>query len=60
MGVQKHYKKNVLQKNRVKKFLPKSRPKNPQTDFFSNLFYHAFGRFSVRGAKKHGKKCQKM
>jgi hypothetical protein len=36
MGVQKHH-KNVLQKNRVEKFLQKNRQKNPKP-IFSRLF----------------------
>jgi hypothetical protein len=51
MGVQKHYKKRFTKKSRRKVFTKKSR-----TDFFSVLFYHVFGRFSVRGVQKHDKK----
>jgi hypothetical protein len=40
-----------LQKNRVEK---------SKTDFFSILFYHVFGRFSVRGVQKHDKKISKI
>jgi hypothetical protein len=53
--------KNVLQKKSCrngkgfyKKFGQKSK-----SDFFSVLFYHVFGRFSVRGVKKHDKKKSK-
>jgi hypothetical protein len=47
MGVQKHY-KNLLQKNRVEKCLPKNRQKNPKP-IFLDFFNHVFGRFSVLG-----------
>jgi hypothetical protein len=47
--------KNVLQKDRVEKFLQKNRQNNPKPDFVS-FFYHVFGRFSVRGVQKHDKK----
>jgi hypothetical protein len=43
---------NVLQKSCVEKFFKKIDQKS-KTDFFSNLFSHVFGRFSMRGAKKH-------
>jgi hypothetical protein len=45
-------------KNRVEKFLQKIDQK-PKTDLFA-FFYHVFGRFSVRGVKKHGKKIDKI
>jgi hypothetical protein len=55
MGVQKHYKKRftkeIVSKSFYKKFDQKS-----ETDFFSNFFYHVFGRFSMRGVQKHDKK----
>jgi len=41
--------KNILQKNRQK----------IQNHFFSILFYHVFGRFSVRGVQKHHQKISK-
>jgi hypothetical protein len=56
-GVQKHY-KNVLQKNRVQRFLQKNRQKNRQKNP-TILFYRVFGRFSVRGFQKHHRKNQK-
>ena len=55
MGVQKHYKKRFTKKSCRKVFTNKS-TKQSQTDFFSILFYHVFGRFSVRGVQKHDKK----
>jgi hypothetical protein len=51
MGVKKHN-KNVLQKNRVEKFLTKKF----KTDFSYQLFYHVFGLFSVRGVQQHDQK----
>jgi hypothetical protein len=48
--------KNVLQKNRVEKFLQKNRSKI-QNRFVSRFyFYHVLGRFLVRGVQKHDKK----
>jgi hypothetical protein len=44
----------------VSKSLQKNRPKKSQTGFFSILFYHVFGRFSVRGVQKHDKKSRKI
>jgi hypothetical protein len=46
MGVHKHYKKRFTKKPCRKVFTKKS-----QTDFFSVLFYHVFGSFSVREFK---------
>jgi hypothetical protein len=43
--------KNVLQKNRVEKYLQK----NPKPTFFRFCFHRVFGRFSVRGVQKHDK-----
>jgi hypothetical protein len=51
-GSSKALQKNVLQKDRVEKFLQKSRPKL-QNRFFLGFVYHVFGRFSVRGVQKH-------
>jgi hypothetical protein len=51
--------KNVLQKNRVEKFLQKKSTKSPKPTFSRILFYHVFGRFSVRGVQKHDKKISK-
>jgi hypothetical protein len=50
MGVQKHDQNKILQNNRVEKFLQRNRQKS-QTDVFFDLFYHVFGRFSVREVK---------
>jgi hypothetical protein len=58
MGVQKHYKKRFTKKSCRKVFTKKSTKKS-QTDFFSILFYHVFGRFSVGGVQKHDKKISK-
>jgi hypothetical protein len=55
MGVQKHNKKRFTKKIVSKSFYKKI-DKKSKTDFFSILFYHVFGRFSVRGVQKHGKK----
>jgi hypothetical protein len=54
MGVQKHYKKRFTKKIMSKSFYKKI-DKKPKTDFFSVLFYHVFGRFSVRGVQRHDK-----
>jgi hypothetical protein len=43
MEVQKHYKKCFCKKS----------GKKSKADFFPVLFYHVFGRFSVRGVQKH-------
>jgi hypothetical protein len=50
--------KNVFKKIVSKSFYQKI-DKKSQTDFFSVLFYHVFGRFSVRGVQKHDKKSRK-
>jgi hypothetical protein len=50
--------KNVLPKNCVEKFFKKI-DKKIKNRFFLDLFYHVFGRFSVRGVQKHHKKNQK-
>jgi hypothetical protein len=55
MGVQKHYKKRFTKKI-VSKSFHKKIEKKSKPDFFSVLFYHVFGRFSVRGVQKHDKK----
>jgi hypothetical protein len=47
--------KNVLETDRVEKFLQKNRPKI-QNRLFPGFFYHVFGRFSVRGVQKHDQK----
>jgi hypothetical protein len=44
----KRFAKNIVSKSFYKKIDQKSK-----TDFFSILFYHVFGRFSVRGVQKH-------
>jgi hypothetical protein len=49
--------KNVLQKIVSKSFYKKI-DKKSKTDFFSNFFYHVFGRFSARGVQKHHKKSR--
>jgi hypothetical protein len=41
---------NKLQQKRV---IHKNSTENPKTVFFSVLFDHVFGRFSVRGVQKH-------
>jgi hypothetical protein len=43
----------------VSKSFSKKSTKKPKTDFFSILFYHVFGRFSVRGVQKHDKQISK-
>jgi hypothetical protein len=49
--LQKTFCKKIVSKSFYKKFDQKSK-----TDFFSNSFYHVFGRFSMRGVQKHDKK----
>ena len=49
MGVQKHHKKRFAKKS-CRKVFTKSSTKNPKPTFLG-LFYHVFGRFSVRGAQ---------
>jgi hypothetical protein len=51
--------KNVLQKKSCRKVFTKNSTKNPKPTFSRNLFYHVFGRFSVRGVQKHDKKYRK-
>jgi hypothetical protein len=62
-GSSKTQQQDVLQKNRVEKFLPKKTTKNPKPIFcrFSPLCITFFGRFSVRGVQKqkHDKKMSK-
>jgi hypothetical protein len=53
-GSSKTPQKTFYQKNRVEKFYKKI-DKKSKTDF-SRFFYLVFGRFSVRGVKKHDKK----
>jgi hypothetical protein len=43
----------------VSKSVYKKIDQKSKTDFFSILFYHVFGRFSVRGDQKHDTKSQK-
>jgi hypothetical protein len=51
---------NVLPKNRVEKFFTKKSTKIQKLGFFfSILFYHVFGRFSVRGVQKQDKQYRK-
>jgi hypothetical protein len=40
----------------VSKSFYKKIDQKSKTDFFLDLFYHVFGRFSVRGVQKHDKK----
>jgi hypothetical protein len=54
-GSSKALQKTLYKRNRVEKFVQKNRLKS-KTDFVSILFNHVFGRFSVRGVKKHDKK----
>jgi hypothetical protein len=49
----------TLYKKIVSKSFSKKSTKKSKTDFFSDFVYHVFGRFSVRGVKKHDKKSQK-
>jgi hypothetical protein len=58
MGVQKHYKKHFTKKSCRKGFKKKS-TKSPKPIFSRIVFYHVFGRFSVRGVQKHDKKISK-
>jgi hypothetical protein len=48
--------KNVLQKKSCRKVFYQKIDQKSKTDFFSNLFNHVFGRFSMRGVQKHDKK----
>jgi hypothetical protein len=48
--------KNVLQKKSCRKVFTKKSTKNPKPAFSRICFYHVFGRFSIRGGKKHDKK----
>jgi hypothetical protein len=57
-GSSKTLQKTFYKKNRVEKFLQENRQKS-KTDFFLDFFHHVFGRFSVRGVKKHDKKSHK-
>jgi hypothetical protein len=52
-GSSKTLKTALYKTNRVKRFLKKNRRKI-QNQFLS-IFYHVFGRFSVRGVQKHDK-----
>jgi hypothetical protein len=57
-GSSKTLQKTFCKEDRVEKLLQKNRPKI-QNRFFLDLFYHVFGRFSVRGDQKHDKKISK-
>ena len=46
----------VLRKKAVSKSFSKKSTKNPKPTSSRNLFYHVFGRFSMRGVQKHDKK----
>jgi hypothetical protein len=56
-GSSKTLQKTFCKNDHVEKFLQKIRPKI-QNRFFLDLFYHVFGRLSVRRVKKHDKKIQ--
>jgi hypothetical protein len=56
-GSSKTHKKTLYKKHRVEKLFTKIRPKI-QNRFFLDFFNHVFGRFSVRGVRKHDKKYQ--
>jgi hypothetical protein len=58
MGVQKHYKKRSTKKIVSQSFYRKFDQKS-KTDFFSDLFSHILGRFSIRLLQKHDKKYRK-
>jgi hypothetical protein len=45
-----------LQKKSCRKKFTKNLTKNPKPTFSRKYFYHVFGRFSMRGVKKHDKK----
>jgi hypothetical protein len=45
--------KNVLQKKSCRKVFTKNSTKNPKPIFSRILFYHVFGRFSMKGVQKH-------
>jgi hypothetical protein len=51
-GSSKTLQKTFYKTNRVEKLFFDKNPK----PIFSRFFYHVFGRFSVRGVKKHDKK----
>jgi hypothetical protein len=57
-GSSKTLQKRFYKNNRVEKFLQKVRPKIPNR-LFLDFFSHVFGRFSMRGVKKHDKKDRK-
>jgi hypothetical protein len=52
--------KNVLQKKSCRKCFTKNSTKNPKPTFSRFIFYHVFGRFSMRGVQKHDKKYQQQ
>jgi hypothetical protein len=58
MGVQ-NTTKSVLQKKSCRKVFYKKFDQKSKTDFFSIFFNHVFGRFSMRGVKKHDNKYRK-
>jgi hypothetical protein len=55
-GSSKALQKTFLQNKIASKSFYKTIDKKPKTDFFSICFINFFGRFSVRGVKKHDKK----
>jgi hypothetical protein len=55
-GDLKNTTKKHFTKKSCRKVFPKKSTKKSKTDFFSILFNHVFGRFSVRGVQKHDKK----
>jgi hypothetical protein len=52
-GSSKTLQKTFYKKNRAEKFFTKNSTKNPKPTFSRILFYHVFGRFSMRGVQKH-------
>jgi hypothetical protein len=56
-GSSKTLQKTFYKKGVSKRFYQKNDKKN-KTGFFS-IFYHVYGRFSVRGGQKHDKKSPK-
>jgi hypothetical protein len=59
-GSSKTLQKTFCKKNHTcQKVFTKNSTKNPKPTFSRNLFYHVFGRFSMRGVQKHDKKYQK-
>jgi hypothetical protein len=59
MGVPKNHKERFTKITCRKAFTKKS-TKKTKAGFFSILFYRGYGRFSVRGGKKHDKTSEKI